>query len=413
MLATIEVMKEESGVGIESEQVTKLSEEVVPAKKKSPLFIAGIVAGALVLFALGIVIFGRKDVAQPTASGNSDSGQVADNVYQNKEYFYQLTLPPKWSAVSVNASDQGTVMFTTSGDAMMSVTATRQQGSLEAFLGLSDEEAETNVEKTMPVKVGGYDGVERVENWSDQGVRVIGTYVKVQDMIYSFVLLPTGNKNAVTNETLLRQYRQLLASFRLTDPSALGKDWVDYAHANWLIQYPQNWKIIEKEDEVKLYRDNYELVITQTTVPPSVCQFSDSPLTTGYAGDLRDKQFQEVTTKEGLTLRRYFKGNAGDKSNLYFCGKLEQEEQFRSPTIYGAIAYSVPAKFDEDILHEMDEIVKTLHGSKTTKITEAELARGWYWGDENQQKDGTPGEWSWQESGRNSCWHAPSVLCEE
>lgn len=406
--------KEVRSVGSENKQVvTELPEAVIPAKKNKPLLIAGIVAGALVLFALGIVVFGRKDTVQPTTTDTGESEQVGDNVYQNKEYFYQLTLPPKWSSVTLSANDNATAMFMTSGQAMLSVAAVRQQGSLEAFLGLSDEEAGINIKKTFPIKVGIYDAVERYENWSDQGVEVIGAYVKIQDMIYSFNLLPTDEKNAVTNESLLREYRSVLASFRITDTSSLGKDWVTLDVEDWIsISFPQNWKSGEGLGDLKLYRENYTIIITKVNTAKSTCIFSDSPVVAGYAGDLRDKEYVEFVTDEGIVLRRYFKSNLGDKTSLYFCGRAEGEAQYESPTPYGTISYLVPAKYDTDIVKEMDSIVKTLRGSESAGLTETELSRGWYWGAENQQKSGTPGNWSWQEAGRSSCWHAPSVLCE-
>lgn len=362
-------MKEETkGVVGEDEQIAEVPEVEVPIKQNKKLLLVGVVAGILVLLALGILVFGRKTSTPSLTTDSSEAGNVADNIYENKEYYYQLTLPPKWSAVSLTASDQGTVMFTTSGEAMMSVTAIKQLGSLEAFLGLSDEEAGTIIKKSMPIKIGGYDATERIESWIDQGVEVVGSYVKIQDMIYSFNMLPTGNKNAVTNETLLREYRSVLASFKLTDTANIGKDWVSYAGWGWQLMYPQNWKLVEQEKDgkmgVKLYRDNYEITINQTGGESSVCQFADSEVAEGYAGDLRNKTYVELTTKEGLVLRRYFKNNMGDRTSLYFCGKRQEETQFVSPTYYGAIAYLIPAKYDEQIVKEMDNIILTIEGTR-------------------------------------------------
>lgn len=406
---------EELVVGASEEIVETPQVPVVeaPKKKFKFLWLLGGVAGVLVVIALGIMTIGGKSTKESTQSGGEAEVTTADNVYQNKEYFYQLTLPPKWSAVTLSANDNATAMFMTSGDAMLSVAAVRQQGSLEAFLGLSDEEVGINIKKTSPIKVGTYDAVERYENWSDQGVEVIGAYVKIQDMIYSFNLLPTGEKNAVTNESLLREYRSVLASFRLTDTSNLGKDWVTLDVEDWIsINFPQNWKSGEALGDLKLYRDNYTIIITKVNTANSTCIFSDSPVVAGYAGDLRDKEYVEFVTDEGIFLRRYFKANQGDKTSLYFCGRAQGEAQYESPTPYGTISYLIPAKYDTDIVKEMDSIVKTLHGKESMELTETELSRGWYWGAEDQQKSGTPDDWIWQEAGRGSCWHAPNVLCE-
>jgi hypothetical protein len=48
---------------------------------------------------------------------------------------------------------------------------------------------------------------------------------------------------------------------------------------------------------------------------------------------------------------------------------------------------------------------------ETSSITQQELERGWYWGNQNQKKPGTPDDWIYEEAGRSSCWHKPGVKC--
>ncbi len=336
----------------------------LPKKSKKLMMLAG-VAMILVALAIGLSMLGgdKKNVASDPDKTTTES--VADNVYQNKGYFYELTLPPKWR-VQPTSADTQIMSFTTSGEAILTVKAVRKQGDLQSYLATLSG---VKVNKDSPIRVGGYDGIEQQESWTSQGVQVMSAYVKIQDMIYSFTLLPSEGKNAVTNESVIREYKSVLASFKITDTSMMGKDWVTYergtiAH-NWQISHPQNWKVkkelLEDQSEVVIYRDNYEIVITDSTITQvSICQFDDSASTTGYAGNLRGKEFVEFVTAEGLTLRRYFKANQGDKSSLYFCGKTTEQDQFFSPTIFGAIAYQIPAKFDRDILVMMDEIIKTI-----------------------------------------------------
>ena len=45
-------------------------------------------------------------------------------------------------------------------------------------------------------------------------------------------------------------------------------------------------------------------------------------------------------------------------------------------------------------------------------ITQDQLNNGWYRGNANQKKPGTPKDWIFREAGRSSCWHKPNNLCK-
>lgn len=48
----------------------------------------------------------------------------------------------------------------------------------------------------------------------------------------------------------------------------------------------------------------------------------------------------------------------------------------------------------------------------TLNITQQELERGWYWGNLNQKKPGTPDDWIHELEGtRSACWHKTGVRC--
>ena len=50
--------------------------------------------------------------------------------------------------------------------------------------------------------------------------------------------------------------------------------------------------------------------------------------------------------------------------------------------------------------------------SDIINISDTDLSNGWYWGDKNQKKPGTPNDWVYAEEGRSSCWHKIGVNCE-
>jgi hypothetical protein len=52
--------------------------------------------------------------------------------------------------------------------------------------------------------------------------------------------------------------------------------------------------------------------------------------------------------------------NSGDKSSMFFCEKQADGPYFQTPLSIGGLVYNVPAKYDTDIIKEMDEIVKSI-----------------------------------------------------
>ena len=158
----------------------------------------------------------------------------------------------------------------------------------------------------------------------------------------------------------------------MTDTSQLGLDLKEYvsqkidglAFKAFSLKYPQTWVQTENIQanslDVSIYRNNYELTISQKAVGGAVCLFSDSPAFEGSSGDLRNKQFAQLYTTSGAILRRYFNLNMGDKSSMFFCEKQADGPYFQTPLTIGGLVYNVPAKYDPDIIKEMDEIVKTI-----------------------------------------------------
>lgn len=335
----------------------------------------------MILFsvALGIVFFGNKSGTSKTSSSSSSSADLASELaawpkYLNPTYFYEISLPPKWTEIKHSPLHPEIALFNVEDTATLEITASKNTQTLDEFLSAQDEASKdvAKSNKSNQVKVGAYDGYERAESWPKVGLQGFVTYVKISDMLYTFTLTPAGGKNAITNESILRDYRASLSSFRLTDTSKLGLDLKEYtskkidglAFSAFSLKYGQTWALTEKVGEnsldVSIYRNNYELTISQKAVGGAVCLFSDSPSFEGSSGDLRNKQFAEFNTAGGSILRRYFNVNAGEKSTMFFCEKQKDGPYFQTPLTIGGLVYNVPAKYDADIIKEMDEIVKSI-----------------------------------------------------
>ncbi len=342
-----------------------------------PIF--GGVAVILFSIALGIVFFGKDKTPTPTPKPSSDDTPISEQAvgwpkYTNGDFFYEIGIPPKWTQIKLSPLNKDTSMFNAQDTATLEIVAKKNLSTLDEYLSAQDEVNKNTVKSTgsTQVKVGEFDGYERSESWPTMGLQAISTYVKIQDMLYIFTLSPSGDKSAVTNDSVIRDYRGLISSFRLTSTAQLGLDLKEYqstkvmglAFSSFSLKYPQTWVLTEKASannlEISIYRNNYELTISQKAVGGAVCLFSDSPAFEGSSGDLRNKQFFEFNTTAGSVLRRYFNVNSGDKSSMFFCEKQADGPYFQTPLSIGGLVYNVPAKYDADIIKEMDEIVKSI-----------------------------------------------------
>jgi hypothetical protein len=350
-----------------------------PKSKLKLLPVFGGVAVILFSIALGIVFFGKDKTATPTKTTTSDDTPITQQAvgwpkYTNVDFFYEIGVPPKWTQIKLSPLTKDTAMWSADDTATLEIVAKKDIAGLDEYLSAQDEANKNTVKsnKSTQVKVGAYDGYERAESWPTIGLQAIATYVKIQDMLYTFTLSPSGLLSAVTNDSVIRDYHAMLASFRLTDTSKLGLDLKTYTSQKveglsfpaFSLKYPQTWiaseQYVGKDLIVSVYRNNYEIRITQAPVGGAVCLFKDSPAFQGSSGDLRSKDYTEFTTSGGTIMRRYFNKNEGDKSTIFFCRKESDSPYFSTPTHIGGIAYYVPAKFDGDIIKEMDEIIKSI-----------------------------------------------------
>lgn len=355
--------------------------------KKPPKLLYIFVGVAVILFsiALAIVFFGKGNSTTGGTTTSSNGSTTQDTSawpkYTNVDFFYEIGVPPKWVEIKHSPLHPELAIFNAIDTATLEINAQKNTSTLEEYLAAQDEANKTIVKstKSTQVKVGNYDGFERAESWPKVGLQGITTYVKVSDMLYIFTLSPAGGKNAITNESVLRDYHGALASFRLTDMSKLGLDLKVYtskkveglAFKTFSLKYPQTWMLSENVGDnsldVSIYRNNYELTISQKAIGGAVCLFSDSPAFEGSSGDLRNKQFSEFNTTLGTTLRRYFNVNSGDKSSMFFCEKQVDGPYFQTPLTIGGLVYNVPAKYDADIIKEMDDIVKSISPAIATE----------------------------------------------
>jgi hypothetical protein len=366
---------------IVSSQAPVQPSSIPPAfKPKSPpklLYLFGGLAVILVSIAMAVAFFGSSNSSNTTTNITSNSDLATDPTwpkYSNPANYYEIAVSPKWTEIKRSPLHSDTVLFDLSGNGILEINAQKTTMTLDEYLLDFDSKSKDLIKSksSSQIKVGSYDGYERAESWPTTGLQVTTSYIKVADMLYIFTLTPPSGKNAVVNETVIREYHSALASFRLTDTTKLGVDLKEYSSKKiealsfkaFSFKYPQSWVVTENladnSLDVSIYRNNYEITISQKSIGGAVCLFSDSPAFEGSSGDLRTKQFTQFDTTGGATLRRYFNANAGDKSSMFFCQKQTDGPYFETPLSIGGLVYYVPAKYDADIIKEMDDIVKSI-----------------------------------------------------
>lgn len=348
--------------------------------KSSPklLYLLGGLAVILVSITLAVIFFGSSKSTTSTTPVSTTSTEITIDPtwpkYSNPANFFEITISPKWTEIKRSPLITNVAIFNLEGNGILEINAEKTTLTLDEYLTQADTTNKDLIKSkgSSQIKIGTYDGYERAESWPTTGLQVTTSYVKVSDMLYTFTLIPPSGKNAVVNDTVIREYHSSLSSFRLTDTTKLGIDLKDYASKkieglsfkSFSLKYPQSWVVTEKVGDksldVSIYRNNYEITISQKAIGGAVCLFSDSPAFEGSSGDLRSKQFSEFNTTSGAVLRRYFNANAGDKSTMFFCQRQDDGPYFETPLSIGGLVYYVPAKYDADIIKEMDDIVKSI-----------------------------------------------------
>lgn len=137
----------------------------------------------------------------------------------------------------------------------------------------------------------------------------------------------------------------------------------DISFKPYTILHPETWikevKRSNDTDTLTLTKEDHHLVIYQAAYGGGGCIF-EGEVPEGPYEDLRDKKYVEIQSGIG-TLRRFAMDikNGEFISTIYsFCQK--NSSYFASPTTVGQITYRVPATIKNELLLEMDSIIKTL-----------------------------------------------------
>ncbi len=143
-------------------------------------------------------------------------------------------------------------------------------------------------------------------------------------------------------------------------------DWENYTSTKmkdlsfpaYSISYPFEWKQTSKRDDITdtftLTNGSYSIKIYQAPTGGGMCIFSGD-LPDGPASDYRNSKFVDIPVGQ-ITIRRI-----ETTTGFAFCSNsVNNPNDFGTPTGFGAISYTTPAKADPVKISEMDKIIATL-----------------------------------------------------
>ena len=181
--------------------------EFAPKKPPKLLYIFGGVAIILVTLALGISFFGKAKISTNSKTVVGEKGKntpASSIVYKNTDFFYEFTLPQNWVEIKHSPLFSATGFFNANNLANLEIFVGQTTLSLDEYLTSQDDsyKASIKVTKTTPVKVAQYDGYEREESFTQQGIQTLTTYFKIKDNIYIFTLTPAPGQTAINTSAM-------------------------------------------------------------------------------------------------------------------------------------------------------------------------------------------------------------------
>ena len=158
-----------------------------------------------------------------------------------------------------------------------------------------------------------------------------------------------------------------------TPTVSIEADWATYTGTKlatvslspYTIKYPLTWTPkstrTDYSDTYTLSNGDYQVAIDQVPAGGGGCLFEgDMPAGEFRPQDLRSVKFTEITTTEGMAFRRFLSTSAQPAGTLMeFCSSIDGTN-WGMPTQLGRISYKIPAAASEEMILEMDSIIKTL-----------------------------------------------------
>ncbi len=164
---------------------------------------------------------GNESHPSPTTSVNLD--ETADwKTYKNDEYGFEFGYPVLWEIINYpsNAYGIGFVLQASDYSGLKIITFKIKQQTLKQYLEAGDKVNQTAYEgspsktilSTKEITVANFPAIQREESWLAAGFTTIVTYLKKDDIVYSFQL--QVNSSGIFTASDQITYNKILSTFK-------------------------------------------------------------------------------------------------------------------------------------------------------------------------------------------------------
>lgn len=186
------------------------------------------------------------------------------------------------------------------------------------------------------------------------------------NMFYEFIIDTPISDLAEYTEEALNQLEltqsKILSTFQFTEDASMkvyeGRRTPTYTYLPFTLEYPSDWEV-EEEDNTELHvtfsKGEYVLSVGHLPVGGGVCNFEDSPPHILTEGREKIQDYDQINGN--ITFRIY----SSELVKYNVCMKeLTGSGYYTVPPVMGVIGYSVPENADDNVLEEMNNILKSI-----------------------------------------------------
>lgn len=251
-----------------------------PTKKPSPI---GTILG-IILFIIALVSAGYfgynyyREISKTSSQQTTPTVQPLPTattnpitnwkVYRNEDFGFEIKIPSSWPDQIEEASDL--IRIKATDESYLEITYEQNTLELSDYLIQKDTEASTawegqpskEVIKAEENQIAGYESIRREEKWLAAGFSTTVIYLKAEDKIYTFSIIPVSESAA--GSEVSNNIGNILTTFKFLKWSDTSK-WKVWNDPNeFQLKYPSSVKVghVNQTTNVTFEYGNREVTLT-------------------------------------------------------------------------------------------------------------------------------------------------------
>ena len=346
---------------------------VPPPTKKSPL--VGIILGLFFLIALlaagyfgyNYYLESNKASSQTTLPTTVPSPTAVPNPtanwksYKSEDFGFEIKIPPSWPDEIEESSDL--IRIKATDESYLEISYIQSDLELSDYIAEKDAEAATawegqpskEVIKTQEGQTAGYESIRREERWLAAGFSTTVIYLKAEDKIYTFSIIPASETTA--GSEVSSNIDNILTTFKFLKWSDTSK-WKTWNDPNeFQIKYPSSVKVghVNQTTNVTFTYGNREVAMAFSKIDIKTTAI-DSPC---IGTCTQQKQIEVTLGTETLTATQISPNNDND-----FTFQIKKQYPGTTQKEYVLINVTYPS---EVRLYEVNRILSTFTFSEEDK----------------------------------------------